>query len=50
MKMVSLASIRTAATKNDRRISFIRHAIASIHTWATPKNGIAARRSNHHDA
>ena len=50
MKMVSLASIGTAATKNDRRISFIRHATAATHTRATPKNGIATRRSNYHDA
>lgn len=50
MKMVSLASIRTASTKNRRRISFISHPSASTHTWATPQNGIAARRSNRHDA
>jgi hypothetical protein len=50
MKMVSLASLRTATTKNNRRISFIRNATAVTHTWATPQNGIAARRSIHHDA
>jgi len=50
MKIVPLTSIPTAATKNHRRISFIRNAMAVTHTWATPQNGIAARRSHHHDA
>jgi len=50
MKIASLAATPTTATKNNRRISFIRNATAATHTWATPQNGIAARRSIHHDA
>jgi hypothetical protein len=50
MKIASLAAPPTTATQNDRRISFIRNATAPTHTWATPQNGSAARRSNHHDA
>ena len=36
MKIASLAATPTAATKNDRRISFRRNASAATHTWATP--------------
>lgn len=36
MKMTTLPSTPTAATKNDRRISFIRNASAVSHTGATP--------------
>ena len=50
MKIASLAATPTTATKNDRRVSFIRNASAATHTWATPPNGIAARRSYRHDA
>ena len=50
MKIASFPSTLPSATKNDRRISFIRNATAPTHTWATPQNGCAARRSNHHDA
>ena len=50
MKIAFLPAPPTAATKNDRRISFIRNATAATHTWATPQNGSAARRSNRHDA
>ena len=45
MKIASLPAPPTA-TKNDRRISFIRNASAATHTWATPQNGSAARRSS----
>jgi hypothetical protein len=37
MKNASLPAPPTAATKNDRRISFIRNATAATHTWATPQ-------------
>ena len=50
MKIASLPAPPTAATQNDRRISFIPNATAATHTWATPQNGSAARRSNRHDA
>lgn len=36
MKIASLPAPPTAATQNDRRISFIRNATAATHTWATP--------------
>ena len=50
MKIASLTPTPLVATKNHRRIWFISHASAATHTWATPPNGIAARRSNRHDA
>jgi hypothetical protein len=50
MKIASLTSISTSATKIGRRISFIRNASAVSHTGATPQNGIAARRFYRHDA
>jgi hypothetical protein len=43
MKIASLAATPTTATKNDRRISFIRHASAATDTWTTPQNGSAAQ-------
>jgi hypothetical protein len=50
MKTATLPSTPTGATKNDRRISFIRNASAVSHTGATPPNGISARRFYRHDA
>jgi len=43
MKIVPLTSIPTAATKNRRRISFIRNATAVTHTWATPKKRLCCQ-------
>lgn len=40
MKIASLATAPTVATKNGRRILFIRNATAVTYTWATSQNGI----------
>jgi hypothetical protein len=50
MKIAYSPSTLPSVKKNGRRISFIPNARAVSHTGATPQNGCAARRSNHHDA
>ena len=50
MKIAFLTPTPPAATKNGRRISFISRDLGSTDPGATPPNGLAARRSNRHDA
>ena len=50
MKTGSFYFKRWKGEKNGRRICPINDAPASTLTLATPQNGIAARRSNRHDA